>query len=453
MTDRRWVTAVAAGALLLAACGGGGGGGGLTELAAASKPVRVTLWYVQAAQAGNVVPDLVKRFEASQDDVRVRLLKFPSYDDLYAKYRASMESGDLPDVTQMEETKVQTLLDSRTTIPMQACVDADGYSTSDFLPRATAYYTTDGVLRAMPWGVSNPILYYNKTAFRDAGLDPDKPPRTLAEVESISEKLRASGVVKHGISLKLQDYYNEFWYAKGGQVYVNNDNGRSGRATKAQLDTPYGLKLWTWWKHMVDSGLALSTPSADSNFDHLLALANGQVAMSIEASAALGPISALLKGGQYQGLVPGTAPLPGFEPGGGVPVGDGSLWITRTAALAARGAAWQLVKFFSEPASLAELAARGGYVPIRRSEVQLPAVQRLWTDDPNFEVAYDQLVEGPTNAATSGSLIGDYDGVRQAVTNGLTAMIVKHASPKDALARAQREADKAIADYNARVSG
>lgn len=467
MTRLRVLVWVVAAVLVAAACGGGddggnGGGGaadaarcGLDELAAATAsgdPVEITFWHQQVDRNGEVLAGLIDEFHAAQDTVRVRLVEFADYEEIFQKWRASLDGGDLPDLVVMEETAVQALVDSQSTIPVQACVEAERYDLSDYLPRAIAYYTVGGVLAAMPWNVSNPVLYYDRAAFARAGLDPDDPPATLEEVRAASQAIVDAGVAPHGIALRSQDYYNEFWYAKGGQVYVDHDNGRSGRAEHAQLDTEFGLELWTWWDEMVSSGLALDTGHADGNIDHMLAIGNGEAVMSIEASSALGPIAAVLESGQFEGLKLGVAALPGLREGGGVPVGDGALWIAAASPPERRAAAWQLARFLTQPEQQATLHMGAGYVPVRQSVAELPEIVAFWEEQPAYRVAYDQLVEGPTDAATSGSLIGDYQGVRDAVTAGLDAMLVGDAIPAEALALAQREADAAIADYNARVS-
>lgn len=460
-------------AVLASACGGGGSDGdgdgsgngdgvaaavdpalcGLDELAAAEGPVEITFWHQQGDENEQALKALTGRFNESQDDVRVELVLFPDYEDLFTKYRASLSGGDLPDLLVLEETTVQSMVDSQSTIPMQACVDADELDLSDFLPRSIAYYSTEEVLRAMPWNISNPVLWYDRAAFRAAGLDPDDPPDTLAEVREYSEQIVESGAATHGIALRAQDYYNEFWYAKGGQEYVDNGNGRDARATSAQLDTEFGLELWTWWDEMVSSGLALNTGSASGNVDHMFSIANKEAAMTIEASAALGPALAVLNSGQFPDVDVTTGPLPGLETGGGVPVGDGALWIVAQSPPAERAAAWQYVKWLTEPAQQAELHIAVGYVPVRMSAVEDPGVQAKWAELPVYRTAYDQLVDGPTDAATAGSVIGDYQGVRDAVTRGLEAMLSGDLTPAEALARAQQEADDAIQAYNERVGG
>ena len=119
--------------------------------------------------------------------------------------------------------------------------------------------------------------------------------------------------------------------------------------------------------------------------------------------------------------------MPSLKPGGGVPVGDGALWMATASSPEKKAAAWKLVKFFSEPAQQAAFAigSKGGYIPIRRAALDDPALQALWAQNPALRVPYDQLESGPTNPATVGSVIGDYQGVRDAVAEGLTRMFAE----------------------------
>ncbi len=148
----------------------------LGALDRAKGPVQITFWHVQARANLDELKRQVAKFEASQSKVRVKLVDQTGYRESLQKYKAGLTSGDLPDLGQFEETAVQTLLDSESTVTMQDCVKADHYSLSDFIPRTISYYTVDHQLRALPWPVSNPILVYDKSKFRAAGLDPERPP-------------------------------------------------------------------------------------------------------------------------------------------------------------------------------------------------------------------------------------------------------------------------------------
>jgi sn-glycerol 3-phosphate transport system substrate-binding protein len=463
MRARPVLVGIVAIALTLAGCGGDDGTTatknsgkaddcGLSAFAAAEKPVQITLWNSMVRTNATWLRKTVAAYNASQRDVRVRLVTDPSYQDTLTKYTAGLGTGALPDLVQLEETTVQKMLDSRSTVPMQACIDADHYSLSDFLPRATAYYSSDGALQAMPWNVSNPILFYNATAFRKAGLDPNKPPTTFAELRADAQQIVDRGAAKHGIALRIEPYIFEYLNAKSAGTYVNNGNGRKARATATTLDTDVAKKIWTWWDDMVGSGLALNTGGAPGNVDHLLAIGNGDAAMAFEACGVLGTVRTVLESGQYKGVELATAPLPSLVPDGGVPVGDGALWIPEASSPAKRAAAWRFVKYLSSPAEQASLSVAGGYIPVRKSATEDAALQKKWQRDPAFKTGYDQLLAGPTNDASVGSLIGDYQGVRDAVRDSMDAMLHGR-SPSAALQQAQREATAKIQEYNQRVGG
>lgn len=456
---RRLVAFAAAVTLGLAACGGGGGGGedagGSTcpadALDQVTDPVEITFWHTQQRANLTELERQIAAFEASQDKVRVKLVNQTDYRSLFDKYKAGLTTGDLPEVGQFEETTVQQLIDSQSTVPMSDCAKADGYGFGDFLPRAIDYYTVDGKLRSMPWTVSNPILLFDPGKLTAAGLDPNDPPSTFAELKEASQQIVDAGVAKHGIALRTQDWFNEFFYAKSGQIYVNNDGGRDGRATAATLDNETGRKIWTWWKDMVDSGLALNTGAAEGNIDELLAVANGDAVMTIAASGVIGPINDVLKSGEYPGVTIAGAPLPSLTGKGGVPVGDASLWITaKGMSPVERAAAWELVKFLAAPDQIAAFAIASGYVPIRESAANSAEVQDFWTQNPTYRVAYDQLL-APGGKSANGSVIGAYQGVRDSVRDALIAMLTQGKSVDDALAQAEKNATAAIQDYNARV--
>jgi len=133
-----------------------------------------------------------------------------------------------------------------------------------------------------------------------------------------------------------------------------------------------------------------------------------------------------------------------------VPVGDASLWISKRSSPEKQAATWELVKFLVAPAQIAGFATASGYVPIRKSAAASPAVQSFWNDNPTYRISYDQLL-APGGPAADGSVIGAYQGVRDAVRDGLVAMLGDGIAVKAALARAQRGADRAIRDYTARV--
>lgn len=462
-------------ALVLAACGGGdddsGGGGGTGENggngdgaksdlpecplgaidAAGDTPVKITFWHAMTRANEETLQALTDEFNSSQSDVKVTLVNQTTYTDTLTKYKAGLGTGDLPDLVQIEDTGVQLMLDSQSILPAQSCVDADDYDLSDHVQRVVQYYSVGDVLYPMPFNVSNPILYYNRKAFEKAGLDPDNPPTSLDDVREAAQAIVDSGATKFGFAFKTDPWFLEQWLAKAGEEYVNNDNGRAARATATAFDSEAGLEIFTFLDTMVDDGLAQNT--GEGGFDNLLALGNDNAAMTIDTSAALGTISQVLAEGDYPNVELGAAPMPGPEGEGGVLVGGAAIYIVNKSSDARQEAAWRFAKFLNEPQSQATWSAGTGYVPIRQSATELSPLKERYEEEPAYRVAYDQLLSGVENVATAGPVIGDYIGVRKAVSDALTSMFSQGSDPAAALAQAAGAGDAAIEEYNARIGG
>ena len=292
------------GVLAFAACGGGssgsgGGGGGTTAsglpacplgaLKKATKPVQVTFWHALTRANEQVLQTLTSRFNSSQSDVKVTLVNQIGYKENLEKYRAGLGGTDLPDVIQVEDTATQQMIDTQSILPAQSCIKADKYDTTDFVKRVLDRYTVNNVLWPMPFNVSNPVFFYDKNAFRAAGLDPEKPPTTLEEVKADAKKIADLAAYESGFGMKLDPWYLEQWSAKADKLYVNHENGRKARATATVFDNATGVDIFTWMNDMVKSGVA-KTNSADgpSSYDNLLGIRSKAVGMTIDSSATLG---------------------------------------------------------------------------------------------------------------------------------------------------------------------
>jgi sn-glycerol 3-phosphate transport system substrate-binding protein len=339
-------------------------------------------------------------------------------------------------------------------LPVQACVKADRYDLSGHLERVVDYYTVDKTLWPMPFNVSGPVLYYDRAKFEAAGLDPDSPPTTLDEIKEDSQTIVDAGVAPAGYGLKTEPGYLEQYEAKAGKQYVNNGNGRKGRATETVFDNKTGRDVYTWMQAMVDGGLAkVNSDEGGSVFDNLIGIGNNTHVMTTETSASLGTITTILESGAYPGVELGVAPMPGPEGNGGVVVDGAALWIVKESAPEKQAAAWEFAKFLNSEQSQATWAAGTGYVPIVTAAADSPEVQALWERIPGYKVAYDQLLTGANNLATAGPVIGDYTGVQTAVRESWQRMFSEGMSPKSAIKTASEDATSAMQEYNSRVGG
>ena len=169
---RRSAGAAPAGAASLPSCN-------LKALANHKGVVDITFWESASEANLTTLQSITNAFNSSQSKVHVTLVTQAGYDDTWQKYLAGLTNGQLPDAVQLEDQRTQAAIDTGSFLPVQSCMNAAKYSTSDYLPRPLAYWKVNGVQWALPFAVSAPILYYNQNAFTKAGLNPADPPTTL----------------------------------------------------------------------------------------------------------------------------------------------------------------------------------------------------------------------------------------------------------------------------------
>ena len=453
---KRFILFVVILSLVLTACGGGGKS---ASNEATSGPVNITFWHSETASNSDNLVKLVDRFNASQNEVKVEPIYQGGDQDLTLKLIASMPSGNVPTIAYMSEPYTQPMIDSGQIVPIQQYIDRDKYDLSDFAPAAIAYYTVSNTLYAMPCGLVVPVMYYNKVPFREAGLDPDQPPRDLDEARAVSEKLvqrdSAGNVTRFGFALELHPWYLEVMLAGAGQPYVNNDNGRDGVATEVAFDNDAGRKYFQWWHDMVQDGLALNTGwSPAAGVDALMAVGVNKAVMVLGGSSGMRSIVDVLARGGLEGIEPGVAAVPGIP--GAVPEGSPgvytrSLWIMSARPEAERDAAWKFIRWFAEPEQQAEWFAGSGYLPVRNSAYDLPAAKDIIAQYPEFQIPVDLFAKTATTTAALGPLLGPFEQVRGAVREAIESLLSGAASPDEAMETAVRNANAAIEDYNRRM--
>jgi sn-glycerol 3-phosphate transport system substrate-binding protein len=423
----------------------------LSVLAKHRGVVNINFWESASSANLTVLQGIANAFNSSQSKVHVTLVTQNGYDDTWQKYTAGLSNGQLPDVVQLEDDRTQEAIDTGSFLPVQACMNAAKYPTSDFLARPLAYWKVNGIQWAMPFSVSAPIVYYNQNAFTKAGLNPNNPPLTLPQLLSDASALKATG---SGMGLVLDPWHLETWLATANQLFVNNQNGRSARAIKAVFNNKTADSIFGQLRQLVRSGDATTNPSTGPDeYDNLLGIGSGKYGMTIETSAALGTVTQLLASGKYANVKLGIGPFPVYSASvkGGIEPGGGGVYISNKVPALEQAAAWTFVSYLMNTQSVAAWSAGTGYIPVRKSSTQTATVQHLWATDPGYKVAYDEINNGVNSTATSGSVIGPYADVRIDVLNAEISMFTQGVPATKAVNSAQANVDQTIAGYNNRL--
>ncbi|PYC71015.1 ABC transporter substrate-binding protein [Streptomyces tateyamensis] len=460
---RKLLVATAVAALALTACssspsassGSGsdaaGGAPGAQALQDAQGVTTVTFWHGMTGQNAAVLNSLVDAFnQAHQGKIEVKPVFQGTYDDVIAKYKASVQQKSTPSLVQVYDIGTRFMIDSRQTVSAQAFADKDGYSLDDLEPGIRNYYTVGGKLVSMPFNSSMPLLYLNADAFKAAGLDPAKPPQTLAEIGEAAKKLTVKDAggqtTQYGFGAAIYGWFVEELLAESGTLYCDQGNGRDAKAGKVVYDSAKGAAAVQWWADLVKGGYAVNTGRTTA--DAQAAFKAGRAAMNLESTGVLGGYTQAAK------FTVATAPYPKIDATdpGGPAIGGASLWVDGPGHSAAeQRAAWEFEKFLGEPAQQAAWHTGTGYFPVNRKALDDPKDKAWLAKYPQFQTAIDELHAAKPSPANAGCLLGVMPQARKGVETAIEQTISGSKSAQQALADAAREIQPAVDSYNSSV--
>nr|WP_147545670.1 ABC transporter substrate-binding protein [Rubeoparvulum massiliense] len=406
--------------------------------------VKVTFWHAMGGNAKDSLESVVNEFNQSQNKVFVEPIFQGSYDEALTKFRPVGGTKDAPTIIQTFEIGTKFMIDSGFIEPIHTFIEKDGYDLSQLESNIISYYSIDGKLYSMPFNSSTPVLIYNKDAFRDAGLDPENPPRTYSEIQEVAAQLtKKNGNVteRYGFSMLTYGWFFEQLLATQGGHYVNNDNGRSVTATEAVFNGEEGLRIFRFLDEMNKAG---TFGNFGTNWDDIrAAFQSEKVAMYMDSSAGTrGTID-------NASFDVGVAFIPhpdGLEPQG-VIIGGASLWMSKGISEEQQAGAWEFMKFLTTPEIQAKWHVSTGYFAINPEAYEQDLVKEQWEQYPQLKVTVDQLQSTKPSYATQGALISVFPESRQQVVTALENLY-GGMDPQEALNRAAEETNRIIETAN-----
>jgi sn-glycerol 3-phosphate transport system substrate-binding protein len=169
----------------------------LFPVGALAEPITINWWHAHGGRLGELVNGIADGFNMSQNEYNLVATYKGNYADTMTAGIAAFRSKTPPHILQVFEVGTATMMAAKGAIkPVYEVMVESGlpFDPENYLPTVTSYYTTsDGKMLSMPFNSSTPILWYNVEAFKKAGLDPDKPPKTWPEVGEYAKKLIAAG--------------------------------------------------------------------------------------------------------------------------------------------------------------------------------------------------------------------------------------------------------------------
>jgi len=282
---------------------------------------------------------------------------------------------------------------------------------------------------------STVVLYYNKEMFKEAGLDPEKPPATWEEQAAFAEKLTkrdgAGNVTQWGVQIPSSGFPYWLFQAlviEAGATLANPEGDRTF------YDKPEVIAALQYWvdlarKQKVHPPGIVEWGTTPKDFFER------KVAMMWTTTGNLTNVKANAK------FAFGVAMLPAHKRRGS-PTGGGNFYISKKASAAEQQAAFRFIKWVTSPERAAQWSIDTGYVAVRPDAYDTDAMKKYVADFPPAAVARDQLKFAAAELSTH-----ENQRVTKALNDGLQAALTGTKSPEQAMKDAQTEAERILKSY------
>ena len=397
----------------------------------AQAQTEIQWWHSMNATNNDWVNDLAKDFNASQKDYKIVPTYKGQYDESMTAAIAAFRAGNAPHILQVFEVGTATMMASKKAImPVgQMMKDAgEKFDPAVYIPAVASYYTAaNGQMMSFPFNSSTTVFYYNKDAFKAAGLDPEKAPATWPEVALAAAKLKASGH-KCPLSIAWQGWTQLESFSTWHNVeFATKANGLGGMDARMKINSPLHVRHIENLGNMAKQGLFVY--KGRSNIPEA-SFVSGECAMMTTSSGFYGNVKKNAK------FAFGLAPLPYYPDVPGAPqntvIGGASLWVLGgTKADEYKGVA-KFFTYLSSPEVQSASHKRTGYLPVTTASFALTEKSGFYKENPGTDVAPNQMIR-KTTTNSRGIRLGNYLQVRAIEDEELEQVWNGKKSAKEAL--------------------
>ena len=376
----------------------------------AQAQTEIQWWHSMTAVNNDVVNDLAKNFNASQKNYKIVPTYKGVYDESFTAAVAAFRAGNAPHILQVFEVGTATMMASKgVSVPVGKIMKDSGekFDPSAYVSAVAGYYTApSGEMLSFPFNSSTTVFYYNKDAFKAAGIDPGKAPGTWPEVALAAAKLKASGH-KCPITIAWQGWTQlESFSAWHNVEFATKGNGMQGMDARIKVNSPLHVRHIENLANMAKQGLFIYKGRANVPEASFI---SGECAMTTTSTGFYGNVKANAK------FDWGLAPLPYYPDVPGAPqntvIGGASLWVMAGKKPDEYKGIAQFFNYLSSPDVQAATHQRTGYLPITTAAFQLTEKSGFYQKNPGTDVGVNQMIRKTTDKSR-GIRLGNYVQIR-----------------------------------------
>lgn len=398
-------------------------------------PIKITFWHSMGGRLGVTVNQVVNKFNNSQSKYKVIPIYKGSYPETLMSTVAAFRAGQQPDIVQIFEVGTAMMTNPPgVVIPVYKLMQQAKipFNTNNFLPTIASYYSnSQGQLLAMPFNSSTPVMFYNKRAFKKAGLNPVHPPKTWGQLKLDSEKLLKAGY-PCGFTTGWPSWIQlEAFSAWQNIPFATEENGIAGVDPKLIYNNSTVVRhianLAKWQKKKIfvyggrqDNAMTLFT--------------SDQCPILMESSGSL----SMLKGNVNFPM--GVADIPYEANVKGAPqnmlIGGAALWAMAGHSKKVEEGVAKFFAFLTKPKVQAFWQQQTGYLPVTKAAFALSKKQGFYKRNPGAIVAINQLMYKSPTVNSRGIRLGAYPQIRMINAQELEAVFSGQLTAKQALDKA-----------------
>ena len=418
----------------------------LLSVASVQAQTEIQWWHSMTGANNDVVNKLAEDFNSSQKDYKVVATFKGSYADSMNAGIAAFRAGNAPHILQVFEVGTATMMGARGAVkPVHVMMQEAGekFDPSSYLPAIAGYYSTvKGEMLSFPFNSSSTVMWYNKDAFKKAGLDPEKPPRTWPETIDHARKLKAAGVSCPLSNAWVTWVLIEQFSAWHNVPLATKANGLEGFDTELRFNSPLHVRMIETLAQLQKEKIydyAGRTNTGEGRFT------SGECAMFMTSSAFFGNVKANAK------FDYGNAPMPYWPDVAGAPqnsiIGGASLWVMGGKKPEEYKGVARFFTFLSDTNRQANLHQVSGYLPITKAAYEKTKTDGFYKTNPLLETPLLELNNKPPTDNSRGLRLGDMVRMRDVWAEEIEAALNGSKTAKAALDAAVERGNQMLRQF------
>ena len=381
-----------------------------------------------------IIDGLAADFEKENPGIKVKPIYAGTYQETIVKALTAHKAGDPPVTSVLLSTDMFTLIDEDAIVPIDSVATSaeDRAWLKAFFPAFMMNSQTGGKIWGVPFQRSTVVLYWNRELFKEAGLDPNRPPATWQEMLDYAQKLTkrdgAGNTTQWGIQVPSSGF--PYWLFQG----FTTQNGvelMNAAGDTTYYDKPEVIEALQFWvdlgrKHRVmPQGVVEWGTTPRDFFERKIAM----------MWTTTGNLTNVKNNAKFDF---GVAMLPAGKRRGS-PTGGGNFYIFKKSTPQQQQASLRFIRWITSPERAAQWGIDTGYVAVRPDAWETPVMKKYVSGFPAAAVARDQLPYAVAELSTH-----ENQRVTKALNDGLQAALTGAKTPAQAMQDAQREAERIL---------